>query len=81
MLRIRKSREVFYSIFSPEIESLRRFLDAYPLLTVGIVFLIGVIVGGLLRAWPSQFVLLYLLGGFGLAIANGSTIGLPGYCR
>jgi hypothetical protein len=79
MLRIRKSREVFYSIFSPEIESLRRFLDAYPLLTIGIVFLIGVIVGGLLKAWPSQFVLLSLVGGFSLAIANGSTIGLPGY--
>ena len=79
MLKIRKGREAFYSIFSPEIESLRRFLDAYPLLTIGIVFLIGVIVGGLLRAWPSQFVLLSLLGGFGLAIANGSTIGLPDY--
>jgi hypothetical protein len=79
MLIIRKSREAFYSIFSPEIESLRRFLDAYPLLTVGIVFLIGVVVGGLLRAWPSQFVLLSLLGGFGLAIANGSAIGLPSY--
>jgi len=79
MLRIRKSREAFYSIFSPEIESLRRFLDTYPLLTIGIVFLIGVVVGGLLRAWPSQFVLLSLLGGFGLAIANGSTIGLPSY--
>ena len=79
MLRIRKSGEAFYSIFSPEIESIRRFLDAYPLLTIGIVFLIGVIVGGLLRAWPSQFVLLSLLGGFGLAIANGSAIGLPSY--
>jgi MFS family permease len=79
MLRIRKRREQFYSVFSPEIESFRRFLYAYPFLTIGIVFLIGVIVGGLLRAWPSQFVLLSLLGGFGLAIANGSTIGLPGY--
>ena len=79
MLRIRKGREAFYSIFSPEIESLRRFLDTYPLLTIGIVFLTGIVVGGLLRAWPSQFVLLSLLGGFGLAIANGSTIGLPGY--
>jgi hypothetical protein len=79
MLRIRKARQAFYSTFSPEIESLRRFLDGYPLLTIGIVFLIGVIVGGVLRAWPSQFVLLSLLGGFGLAIAHGSTIGLPAY--
>jgi len=79
MLRIRKTREAFYSTFSPEIESLRQFLDAYPLLTIGIVFLIGVIVGGLLKAWPSQFVLLSLLGGYGLAIVNGSAIGLPSY--
>jgi len=79
MLRIRKTRKAFYSTFSPEIESLRRFLDAYPLLTIGIVFLIGVIVGGLLKAWPSQFVLLSLLGGYGLAIVNGSAIGLPSY--
>ena len=79
MLRIRKVRQAFYSNFSPEIESLRRFLYAYPLLTIGIVFLIGVIVGGLLSAWPSQFVLLSLLGGFGLAIVHGSTIGLPTY--
>jgi len=79
MLRIRKSRATFYSIFSQEIESLRRFLDAYPLLTVGIAFLIGIVVGGVLKAWPSQFILLSLLAGFGLAIANGSTIGLPSY--
>lgn len=43
------------------------------------MFVIGIIAGGLLSAWPSQFVLLSLLGGFGLAIAHGSTIGLPGY--
>jgi len=79
MKRVRSVRQGFYSTFSTEIISLRRFLDAYPLLTLGIVFLIGVIVGGLLRAWPSQFVLLSLLGGFGLAIANGSAIGLPSY--
>jgi predicted secreted protein len=79
MLRIRKVRHAFNSTFSPEIESVRKFLDAYPLLSIGIVFLIGVIVGGLLRAWPSQFVLLSLLGGFGLAIAHGATIGLPAY--
>ena len=39
----------------------------------------GMIVGGLLSAWPSQFVLLSLLGGYGLAIAQGSSIGLPSY--
>jgi hypothetical protein len=79
MLRIRKVRQELYSIFSPEIESLRRFLDAHLLLTIGIPFLIGLIVGELLTAWPSQFVLLSLLGGFGLAIPHGASIGLPDY--
>ncbi len=79
MERIRKARQAFNSTFSPEVESLRRFLNAYPFLTIGIMFLSGVIVGGLLSAWPSQFVLLALLGGFDLAIVHGSTIGLPSY--
>jgi hypothetical protein len=79
MQRVRKAGQVFYSTFSPEIESLRGFLDAYPLLTIGLTFLVGVIVGGFLRAWPSQFVLLAVIGGFGLAIVQGSTIGLPSY--
>jgi uncharacterized membrane protein len=79
MKRIRATRQAFYSTFSPEIMSLRRFLDSYPLLTLGITFLVGTIVGGLLSAWPSQFVILALLGGFGFANALGSTIGLPSY--
>jgi len=79
MHTIQRARQMLYSVFSPEIELLCRFLDAYPLLSVGIIFLGGVIVGGLLSAWPSQFVLLALLGGYGLAIAQGSIIGLPSY--
>ena len=79
MLRIRKARQAFYSTFSTEITSLRRFMNTYPLLTIGLTFLIGTIVGGLLSAWPSQFVILALLGGFGFAIALGSTLGLPSY--
>jgi len=77
--RIKRARQTFYSTFSPEIEALRRFLNAYPLLTVGIMFLSGVVVGGMLNAWPSQFIIVALLGGFGLAIAHGSIIGLPSY--
>jgi hypothetical protein len=79
MKRVRRARQGFYSTFSTEIVSLRRFLDAYPLLTIGITFLIGTIVGGLLSAWPSQFVILALLGGFGFANALGSTLGIPIY--
>ena len=79
MKRIREVRQGFYSTFSPEIASLRRFLDAYPFLSLGIAFLIGIIVGGLLSAWPSQFVILVLLGGFGFAIALGLTLGIPSY--
>jgi MFS family permease len=79
MLRIRKVRQAFYSTFSTEISSLRRFMNSYPLLTLGLTFLIGAIVGGLLSAWPSQFIILALLGGFGFAIALGTKLGLPSY--
>jgi hypothetical protein len=54
-------------------------MNSYPLLTLGLTFLIGAIVGGLLSAWPSQFIILALLGGFGFAIALGATLGLPSY--
>src|SRR5208337_5492541 len=54
-------------------------MDSYPLLTLGLTFLTGTIIGGLLRAWPSQFVILALLGGFGFAIPHGSSLGLPSY--
>jgi len=79
MRRIKSARQGFYSTFSAETTALRRFLDAYPLLSLGVAFLIGIIVGGLLSAWPSQFVILALLGGFGFAIALGSTVGIPSY--
>ena len=79
MKRVRTARQGFHSMFSTEITSLRRFLDTYPLLTLGITFLIGTIVGGVLSAWPSQFVILAVLGGFGFANALGSTLGLPSY--
>lgn len=54
-------------------------MDSYPLLTLGLTFLTGTIIGGLLSAWPSQFVILALLGGFSFAIPHGSSIGLPSY--
>ena len=41
--------------------------------------LVRSIAGGLLSAWPSQFVILALLGGFGFANALGSTLGIPSY--
>ena len=79
MKRVRGFSEEVHSIFAMEIVSLRLFLDTYPLLALGIAFLIGIIVGGLLTAWPSQFVILALLGGFGFAIPLGSTLGIPSY--
>jgi len=79
MKRFREARREFYSTFSTEISSLRRFMNLYPLLTLGLAFLIGTIVGGLLSAWPSQFVILALFGGFGFAIVLGTKLGLPSY--
>jgi len=79
MERVRRARQEFYSTFSTEISSLRRFMDSYPLLTLGLTFLTGTIIGGLLSAWPSQFVILALLGGFSFAIPHGSSLELPSY--
>ena len=79
MERVRRTRKAFYATFSTEISALRRFMDTYPLLTLGIAFLMGIIAGGVLSAWPSQFVILALLGGFGFANAFGSTLGIPSY--
>ena len=79
MSSARKFSKSVYSMFALEIVSLRLFLDAYPLTALGLAFFLGIIIGGLLSAWPSQFVILALLGGFGLAIALGSTLGIPSY--
>jgi hypothetical protein len=76
---IRDLRNAFYSTFSTEMTSLRQFLNAYPLLSLGLMLLIGIIIGGLLSAWPSQFVIVSLLGGFGFAIPLGSSVGIPSY--
>jgi hypothetical protein len=79
MKRVRRVRQGIYSMFAMEIVSVRLFLDTYPLLSLGLAFLMGTIFGGLLSARPSQFVILALLGGFGFAIALGSTLGIPSY--
>ena len=75
--RFANARRAFYATFSTEIAYLKGFMNEYPFLTLGIVFFGGLIVGGVLRARTSQFVILTLLGGFALAIAYGSSIGLP----
>jgi hypothetical protein len=75
--RFVEARRQVYSVFSGEIGHLRAFMIEYPFLTLGLPFFIGLIVGGVLRATPSQFVIISLLGGFPFATVYGLGIGLP----
>jgi hypothetical protein len=75
--RLVNARKEFYSAFSVEIDHLRAFMNEYPFLTLGLPFFLGLIVGGVLRATPSQFVIVALVGGFPFARLYGLSIGLP----
>jgi hypothetical protein len=72
-----EARRGFYSVFSVEIGHLRAFMNEYPFLTLGLPFFLGLIVGGVLRATVSQFVIVSLVGGFPFARLYGLSIGLP----
>ena len=75
--RFVEARREVYSVFSVEIGHLRAFMTEYPFLTLGLPFFLGLIVGGVLRATVSQFVIISLLGGFSFAVVYGLGIGLP----
>jgi hypothetical protein len=75
--RLVDARNAFYSTFSVEINRLRAFMNEYPFLTLSLPFFLGLIVGGVLRATVSQFVIVALVGGFPLARLYGLSIGLP----
>ena len=70
-------RRALYTTFPTEVAYLKDFMNKYPFLTLGMAFSCGLIVGGILRARVSQFVILALLGGFALATPYGSSLGLP----
>jgi hypothetical protein len=63
--------------FSNEVEFFRGFVSRYPFLSVGVSLLAGLLIGAILSARVSQFVLLSLIGGFPLAIVYGNSIGVP----
>jgi hypothetical protein len=75
--RFVEAKRGFYSVFSVEIVHLRAFMNEYPFLTLGLLFFLGLIVDGALRATVSQFVIISLLGGFSFATVYGLGIGLP----
>lgn len=52
-------------------------MNEYPLLALGLPFFLGLIVGGVLSATISQFVIVSLIGGFPFARLYGLSIGLP----
>jgi ElaB/YqjD/DUF883 family membrane-anchored ribosome-binding protein len=62
---------------SSEIEFFRGFVGRYPFLSVGISLLAGLLIGAILSARISQFILMALIGGFPLAIVYGNSLGVP----
>ncbi|MEM3439893.1 MAG: hypothetical protein QXG32_03130 [Candidatus Bathyarchaeia archaeon] len=63
--------------FSSEIELFRGFVGRYPFLSVGVSLLAGLLIGAILSARISQFILISLIGGFPLAIVYGNSLGIP----
>jgi hypothetical protein len=59
--RLVEARREVYSVFSVEIAHVRAFMTKYPFLTLGLLFFLGLIVDGALRATVSQFVIISLL--------------------
>jgi hypothetical protein len=76
-MKIKNVRRKFYAQFSTEIKYIRDFVNAYPIISLGIAFFCGLIVDGILRARVSHFVILSLVGGFALALPYGTSFGLP----
>jgi hypothetical protein len=77
--RLINARRRFYSVFSPEIKHLKAFINEYPFLSLSLPFFLGLILGGILKATVSQFVIITLIGGFPIAGVYGLSIGLPVY--
>ncbi|MEM3462319.1 MAG: hypothetical protein QXJ15_01440 [Candidatus Bathyarchaeia archaeon] len=63
--------------FSSEIELFKGFVSRYPFLSVGVSLLAGLLIGAILSARISQFILISLIGGFPLAIVYGNSLGIP----
>jgi len=59
--------------------ALKRLSNRHPKALAAATFIIGLILGGLLRSKAAIFIILSLIGGFPLAILYGERIGLPSF--
>lgn len=62
---------------SNELSFLRNLISGHPFFSVSLALLLGTLMGGLLSARISQYVLFSLVGGFPISIFYGSILGIP----
>jgi hypothetical protein len=74
----RETRHAIHNIFNIEFRLLRKYMITYPILSLTIPFLIGLIFGGLLQADITWYLILCMTG-FMLPLPFGLQMGIPSY--
>jgi hypothetical protein len=75
---VRETRHAIHDIFNVEFRLLRKYMITYPILSLAVPFLIGLIFGGLLQADITWFLILCMTG-FMLPLPFGLKMGIPSY--
>ena len=75
---VKDTRHAVHDIFNVEFGLLRKYMVTYPILTLAIPFLIGLIFGGLLQADITWYLILCMTG-FTLPLPFGLNMGIPSY--
>ena len=75
---VKDTRYAIHDIFNVEFGLLRKYMVTYPILTLAIPFLIGLIFGGLLQANITWYIILCMTG-FTLPLPFGLNMGIPSY--
>lgn len=75
---VKDTRHAIHDIFNVEFGLLRKYMITYPILTLAIPFLIGLIFGGLLQADITWYIILCMTG-FTLPLPFGLNMGIPSY--
>ena len=75
---VRETRHAVHDIFNVEFRLLRKYMITYPILSLAVPFLLGLIFGGLLQADITWYLILCMTG-FTLPLPFGLNMGIPSY--
>ena len=75
---VKDTRHAVHDIFNVEFGLLRKYMVTYPILTLAIPFLIGLLFGGLLQSDITWYLILCMTG-FTLPLPFGLNMGIPSY--